>query len=514
MNGQPLPGFYYDPDKNKYFRIQSAAASRDLAHSLPYSAQNLRKKERADKLQQAAAAHRAKTHAQRVVRRHVTTLAQTCVEREFGLQRRSFCTQRLWPGACMAGVVVQPDCALEKPPETSIRRFDRDPRTKTVYAVHGDNTIKRRHYYCHGELPGLAPHSDERGALLSRYALNPWDTLGRTTSTVSSLCFLPATAALAVTTYGSDRPPVVQLSDPDTDGPYVSQQFTPKDCSAIRASAARPTTFDPSPGLLTSVAASHVEHLAVAASSSLLLFTRSQTGAWDSHVVANSEDSDIYSLDWLSYTTVALGLRSGKIILYDTRSGGTSHVLTHPTPVFILKRADDQTRIVCSGLNDSLYLYDIRYDQSAQLRRRPGQPKSETHYNDQYFAALPSGKPRRGKKRRKLDHVAAQRWSEPVHAFPHNNLDDAELAVDVHPRLGLVAAAQDSETDVAIRVSNLWTGKAVKEYTRNVDDGGRLEHGKKDVETIRSLQFVDEEQGSNGVEIWAGWKGGIAKFGW
>jgi hypothetical protein len=82
--------------------------------------------------------------------------------------------------------------------------------------------------------------------------------------------------------------------------------------------------------------------------------------------------------------------------------------------------------------------------------------------------------------------------------FPHSNVDDLELDIDVHPRL---AAAQNPEDEVAIRVSNLWTGKTIKEFKRG-----------KESERVRNLKFMDDDGG--GVEVWANWDGGVARFGW
>jgi len=53
--------------------------------------------------------------------------------------------------------------------------------------------------------------------------------------------------------------------------------------------------------------------------------------------------------------------------------------------------------------------------------------------------------------------------SQPVLSFQHHNGNDFDLGIDVHPRLGLIAAAQDSSCSTAIRLHNLWTGTLVKE---------------------------------------------------
>lgn len=512
MNGQPIPGFYFDPEKKKYFRIQGQVAARDL--NLKYSLDNIRKEERKERLQKAAAARSHKIRKERVVRRHASSFAQTNVEREIGVKRPSLYVHNLWPDACVFGVSNRPKQILDRPYAASLRYFDRDPVSKTMYAVHGENRVKRRRI--HSENGPPAPKQDPETAEhhdfwpLNRYSFETWDELSRTTSTVSSLCYLPATGALATTTYGSDRAPVVYLTDPERDGPYVGQQFTPKECSAIWGAAARPTSFSASPGLLNTVAATHIEHLAVAASSSMLLFTRSLTGSWDSKAVVKSLNSDILALDWISYTTVALGCRDGKIHLHDTRSGGSTNILTHPYPVSKIKRADDETRMICSGLQDSLFLYDIRSPRPSR-RSLPHSTNDNNnhHYNEQYFKTLYPGN-RDHKKRRKLNHTAFKTWSQPVLSFAHHNLDDLELDIDVHPRLGLLAASQDPATGTAIRISNIWTGNVVKEIktkSKNSRDNAV-------VEKIRSLKFIDREEADGGVDLWSCWNGGIARFGW
>jgi hypothetical protein len=507
MNGQTIPGFYWDPEKKKYFKIQSANASRDL--NLRYSAQNIRKKEREERVQSTASAHIQRARKERVIRKYVNNVTQTCIEREIGVKRRSTYLQCTWPDACMYGVSTRRKKITDKPPGAPIRRFDHDPLSKTIYIVHGDNSIKRRRVH-RKDGPPLPSHDlDEDDLLdslsLNEYSFEPWDELQRTTSTISSLTYLPATGALATTTYGSDRPPVVYLSDPERDGPYVGQQFTPKGCAAIWGAAARPTSFEHSPGLNNTIAASHVEHLAVAASSSMLLFTRSQNGTWDSTTRVSSLETDVLALDWISYTTIALGCRDGKIRLHDTRSGGSSHILTHPHPISEIKRADDSTRLIVSGLHDSLFLYDIRSPRISDSSN----PSHDQHYNKEYFENLyPGG--RNYKKRRKMNHIAYRHWSQPILTFPHANVDDLELGVDVHASLGLVAAGQNPEANVAIRVSNMWTGKTVKEFRRDT----AASSGRGD-ERIRSLKFMNtEDDARGGVELWASWGGGVARFGW
>jgi len=492
MNGQAIPGFYYDPEKKKYFKIQSANASRDQP-DLKYSAKNIRKKEREERVQSTVDVQIRRARKERVVRHHASSLTQICQEREIGARRRSHYMHGTWPGACMSGVSVRPRKVIDRPSGAPIRLFDFDPISKAVYIVHGDNSIKRRPLHpTNNDLPIPDPDFDVDSYLnnLPR-SFEPWEELQRTTSPVSSLTFLPITGALATTTYGSDRAPVVHLSDPERDGPYVGQQFTPKGCIGIYASAARPHSS--TRGHSNESAA---EMVAVGASSSLLLFTRSWSGEWNTSTPLSNLSTDVLAVDWISQSTVALGCRDGTVRLYDSRSGGSSHILTHPFPVTKIKTADDPTRLIVSGLNDSLHLYDIR---APRLLPR----KNHHHYNDEYFQNIyPGG--RNVRKRRKMSNVASKNWSQPVFSFAHSNVDDIDLDVAVDARLGLVAAAQHEESDVAVRVSNMWTGKTVKEIPR---------HGK-GRERMRCLKFVGDLDRDGELELWASWEGGISRFTW
>lgn len=189
---------------------------------------------------------------------------------------------------------------------------------------------------------------------------------------------------------------ILTKSDPEIDGPYVNQQFTPKNCSTIWNAAARPLTSSPN-----SVSESGTESLAVAAASSMVLFERSPAGDWNSSTVLRRE-SDILALDWLSPTTVVLGERRGKILLYDTRSGGYSHILTNPFPITKLRRADDPTRVVCAGLQNGLFVYDIR-------SRDTFSRQSQGHYNDKFFNDQYPGAENR-QKRKKMKFTVASNW--------------------------------------------------------------------------------------------------------
>ncbi|KAF3050853.1 hypothetical protein E8E11_009530 [Didymella keratinophila] len=507
MNGQHIPGFYYDQEKKKYFRIQNQSAARGL--DLKYSTSNLAKEKRKEKVHIAATAKKARTQKERVVRRHAHSFIQDDLDREIGFKRRSVYLQNIWPEACMSGVNPAPELVTSSDDQGVVRFFDRDPVSKTIYAICGENSIKRRHCLGNDQAANLSnPQAKKKLRALDtklRYGYYSWDEIGRTTSTVSSFQYMPNSGALAVTTIGSDRPPIVQLSDPERDGPHISQQFTPKACAAIFCSAARPASFTTSHHP-NSIAASQTEHLAVGAQQSLLMFIRSASGSWDSSTPLPDLSADILALTWLSPSTIAAGCRNGKIHLYDSRSGSSSHILTHPYPISSLSRASDPTRLLCAGLQDTLFLYDTRMPRLPPHRSRDGGSinMQNQHYNDSYFSTLLPGRHHGNTKRRKImAKKALKQWSQPVLSFAHANLDDLDLGVAVNERLGLVAAGQDlANSNKAIRVSNLWTGKVVREFDPPKGKAGKM----------RDLTWMDGEDGD--ASLWATWGGDIASFSW
>ncbi|KAF2688937.1 hypothetical protein K458DRAFT_385098 [Lentithecium fluviatile CBS 122367] len=496
MDGREIPGFYYDRDNGKYYKILEP-------HNAPgpaakYTSQNIKLEQQKLSAQKDAAIRTTKRQQETVVRRYLkNSLFQATLDREIGSRRASYYTKNIWPDACASRLAGEPHDIVTIPPRSRLRHFDRDPVTRTLYAVHGDNKIKSLRskpptYFdpaadddndwggtvipkaCSTKL--LSTPITIRPRLYNEYG-RTWHDLATLTSPISSLSILPTSSALAATTYGSDRPPVVYFCDPDTDGPFVGQQFTPKNTSGIWASAAKPT-FSTEPR--NSIALTDTENLAVAASKSLLLFARSPTGgAWDFTTVLKT-DSDILSVDWMSPTLIALGERSGKIRLYDTRSKGSSHILTHPGPVLRIRRADDPTRVVCAGMQDTLFLYDIRsrclssaspYAFNGQHRNH--HPRSDNH------------------KKRKRENRATPKYSQPVLSFQYCNTGDQHLGIDIHPRLGLVAAAQDSTSVSMLRLHNLWTGKVVKEYSRFKKlSGSDYLH---DTSTISRLKFMEDD---------------------
>lgn len=171
-------------------------------------------------------------------------------------------------------------------------------------------------------------------------------------------------------------------------------------CNTVRDAAIPPFKC-----ALNSIPQADTERLAIAASSTLRLFYRSsEAGDWELKTAAQARQN-IMSLDWLSTTTIAIGERNGTISTYDTRSGRLEKRLTHPYPIVKLKRADDESRIICAGMQDTLFLYDLRASKTEKKfsRDEPG------HYNDRFFNSQYPG-PQNYKKRKTMKNTTAGDW--------------------------------------------------------------------------------------------------------
>lgn len=360
MDGRELPGFYFDPEKKKYFKIQDQHVVHNAGAK--YTKQNIKKEKRKASEMKKNAQKSNQIRQQTVTRRAAgDSLMHSGLARELGLKSRLHHMKAVWPDACASLLPDIPHIPTTHPTYSSTcELFTTTPDSKAVFAVlGGHNKIKR---YWDGFHDGDTDFSgeddrDESYEFQPMQSSRGWKEIASLTSWISTLTYMPTTGALAATTLGSDRPPVIYLTDPFDDPPYISRQITPMGMNSIRAAAARPNWMV---SQSEAVPAAESEVLAVAGSRTLGLVTRQATGDWDYQTVFKTP-SDILTLDWLSETVLALAQRDGKIKLYDMRSGRSSHILTHRAAPVQIRRADNMTRMVVSGLHNTLMLYDIRF---------------------------------------------------------------------------------------------------------------------------------------------------------
>ncbi|KAF2652836.1 hypothetical protein K491DRAFT_760114 [Lophiostoma macrostomum CBS 122681] len=483
MDGRELPGFYWDSEKKRYFKVLPGYKAPPDAK---YSKENIKKQREADKAKMKEDSHLRQRRKQTVmVPRDKSRLHRVYHDGEIGHRRRSYYQQHVWPSACASQ--LESHRVLES---HAIKYFAGENTSKTIYTVIGEVAV-------YSQNPAEVPVGADYGGKVRQHDNRHWSlrpfpyhatAIARMTSPVSSINSLPSSGGLVVTTLGAERPPVVYLTDPERDGPYVGQQFTPKSCPTIWTSSPRPN-FSVSDS--NSVSETTTEHIAVGASTNLLLFSRAPGGNWDSKTVLQSK-SDLLALEWLSPNTICTGHRNGRIQIYDIRAKGSARVLRHPAPITQIRRADDFTRLVCAGLCNTLTMYDLRKAQAATEAE----------------ARLPHKE-----RKRKRDRKGKTNWKLP---FPHSsnytvryaykNADVQGLGMDVCPKLGLVAAADEENR---LNVWNMYTGQVVKKY-KSVDqtEPERPAEPKR----IRCVRFVEDEDGD--TSLWATSEGSVMKYGW
>ncbi|KAF7173522.1 hypothetical protein CNMCM5623_005754 [Aspergillus felis] len=148
------------------------------------------------------------------------------------------------------------------------------------------------------------------------------------------------------------------------------------------------------------------------------------TGKPISHRRTDSSHALVTSVEWLSSTVIAAGLKDSTVFLHDLRSGGTATRLQHPHAVTKIRNLDPY-RIVVAGIN-SLQMYDIRYAHNG-LQRNP-RPNHPRHTSTRPYLSFSDFSP------------------EVIPDF------------DISPELGLLASASDERK---VQLFSLRTGEQV-----------------------------------------------------
>ncbi|KAF2197188.1 hypothetical protein GQ43DRAFT_484333 [Delitschia confertaspora ATCC 74209] len=464
-----IPGFYYDKEKKKYFKVQTAAEA--PRPDSKYSVANIKKEEKLEK---------AFKKRKQIKRRdfHSSLLGP-----ELGLLTRRPLILESWATACAR--VFSPYPLLSS---QSTRLFARDPATNRLWVANDDCTVKchepwdlpergrrednakRRRLYCADESDISTPFPYYyRPAAMTHYVMN---------GPISTLNYLPASGTLVVSTLGSDRAPVIHVSRPEHDGPGIAELFTIMNQSIWAA--------DPLPifstRTLNSIPPTDTECIAFGMSTGFIILQGDPTGSM--HEQNNPElATNIEALSWLSPHSLALGSRDGKIHIHDTRARGTTHILTHSTPVKQLRRTDDFTRVVCAGIDDTLVLYDMRMSRTstkASLEHMSKSSRKKSRYRS-----------------------TPNQSSVSLFAFPWSNSDYPDLGLDSHPHLGLLAGADEHGK---ISVWSLRTGHVVKTWEPHQPNQGG--------ERGRCVRFEEEDGGIGDVSVWGTVGREVTRFGW
>ncbi|KAH8820487.1 hypothetical protein F5884DRAFT_826862 [Xylogone sp. PMI_703] len=415
-----IPGYYYDPDKKKYFKIQ---ASNTAPATAPYSPENVKRRKVQDQEAQEVALclARRQRHIQRS-KLLESPLPGGFLVRECGYPRSSI-LERILPSNLNKTVLDlnKLQSARERTSTVNFfvdRRPDRGPSAIDLY-MSGDTGVRVTEFNA-DEFSDQ--HSTDRHPSSPQFR-QTWNLTGhswaiiRGRDSITSMSVHEGTRHLAIS-YISGNPStgigimkMASVGDEDISvatvlglvfGPGFSRAEGEVD---VFSSAPAP----PSSSSLFAFGTSHgILQVDKRNFGMSWLASHSGTGLKESY------PPDVFALEYLTTQPSILlsGGRNGIIDITDCRSpewGSESSRLRHPSAVARIKQLDDH-RIIVAGLNSTLQQYDLRY-RARRLQRTGGKTRECTR---------------------------------PVLEYPeYRNISTTQTGFDVDIENGIVAAGQD-----------------------------------------------------------------------
>ncbi|PWY94901.1 hypothetical protein BO94DRAFT_213279 [Aspergillus sclerotioniger CBS 115572] len=367
-----IPGFYYDPEKKKYFKIQ---ANHKAAPGSQYTQDSVKRK-RVDQEKRQRKIHLTKRVTKEKIKRAAfLSHPLVGVQREIGSQHVSTSIRQEQRSLIYASQLHR----------NQLHQFEPWPDEYTIKHV------------LRNKRSGILIASGQRGGESSVSVCFPdcdqdkW-TYNRTMERVlfkepyrlSSVSLSHTGYLLATMDSGPNGDSFLaprMLPDPDEGGDYrwptaFSQPIRLRTSSSLWCSSACPTGDAPLFAVGTSDGLYTLEGLGSYWALSKKSFANDAlTGKPISHRRVDSSHAVVTSVEWLSSDVIAAGLKDSAIFLHDLRSGGSATRLQHPHAVTKMRRVDPY-RIVVAGIN-SLQMYDIRYPPNG-LQRDP-QPNKKYH---------------------------------------------------------------------------------------------------------------------------------------
>ncbi|KAJ5924403.1 hypothetical protein N7466_008590 [Penicillium verhagenii] len=370
-----IPGFYYDPEKKKYFQIQKNHVASGSSGS-SYSNDAIKKKEQDEKKKKDRAQLENRIRKERVQKAGFYNHAFNNVALSLGLpavstpvrldqQARTYASQlekkRLWKISSAIRRSVNP---------TSIREVVRHPSNGNIFisGQQGSAGIVFINY----------SRPDSRGSEWS-YRESTQEALGNA-SMVTSMTLSPADYMLFTIDATQDGFPSLyprKIVEDDLlhfrDMLPFSGQPKIRMNSTVFCSAACPTKDRALFAIGTSGGVATLEGELDRWTVSNKPFPRG--GDNDFARRADSSHACVTAVDWLSTNVIAAGMRDSTVILHDLRTFYSATRLQHPETVSKIVRVSEHCLAVAGP--SKLQLYDIRFAPNG-LQRKPN-PMSSSH---------------------------------------------------------------------------------------------------------------------------------------
>ncbi|PMD38873.1 hypothetical protein L207DRAFT_530339 [Hyaloscypha variabilis F] len=478
-----IPGYYYDKDKKKYFKIQPSGATPPTSI---YSQQDIKKR----KLTEEKAASRALTIARergRIKRLKILSksLAGGLLAREIG-QDGPDAAQILADGLVSQGYIsaMMQFSSCSAPIFAFGHRPDLGASTSDLWIVYDDqlftlrvNSDKHARSTSHGCVEIChdfsVPAINNAIWRIERFGHSGTSTSISTNEASKRLAMTwlatSAQAGIAVTAMAG----IGELDSPTMIlGPGFSRG---SDVSIYSSTSALPASsllfaFGTSQGILSLDKQRHDMN-----------WISPQPGPGDYH------PKDIFSLEFLDDNPSILlsGGRPGLLAITDLRVpvfGRNADIITHPSSITHIKQLDAH-RILVAGLNSSMCQYDLRFR------------KETTHTPLPQTRGIPS---------RRNRHP-----TRPILQYPdYFNSATIALGLDVDLESGIIAAAQEQDSDHSpVQLFSLHGGH--KLYSRYVSRSGCGE----DAANVKCLRFARDIEGRM-KSLYVGLPPDIQRFAW
>ncbi|KAL1954843.1 hypothetical protein VTO42DRAFT_531 [Malbranchea cinnamomea] len=340
-----IPGYYYDPVKKKYFKVQPS-------HLVPvgssYTRESIKERHRESRKRKREHAYDHRMRIQRVQRsmlhRH-PLLGGLGLEREAGslsLTSREASVKCAETCATLFERNTLVDFNDRHEGFGNISTFARDPCTGLL--IVGFTTSGR------SNLRSYTP--SEPSERPSRYNYIGSDCrVAQDYEWVSTLSVSPAgylLASCANREGQGEKLRLAKIHSPMETGLHFDRYSIEHQVKIphSRCSASFPSNDAP--------------QFALGADKTLLTFHRGES-RWGFDLIKTP--SDVFSVEWLSPTVVMGGLGNGAVMFFDQRSGGETIRFWHHPVVHCIRKIDDWRIVVNSGLHpsNSLCMYDLRF---------------------------------------------------------------------------------------------------------------------------------------------------------
>ncbi|KAL1981019.1 hypothetical protein VTN96DRAFT_3243 [Rasamsonia emersonii] len=366
-----IPGFYYDPEKKKYFRIQ---ANHLAPAGSQYSRDAVKKREHQKKQHERRITFGRRTAKERVKRAGCLTHPLTRVGTEVGEQLMPGFAMQARQGKAYASQLQRRElCKFSRDgSELPIADFARHDRSGVIVAgINQGNTSQVTICPPYSGDADKWSYQPAREAVISveQYRMSSI-SLSHTGYFLMTMDSGPKGDSCLVTRF---------LPDPEVYGAYpwsynqvVAASNRVRDKGTLWCSAARPTGEKP--------------YWAIGTSDGLHVM-EGQQGHWvlGKRRMPGGRAWDITAVEWLTSDVIVSGLRNSAILLYDIRSNGWSERLQHAHSVAKVRKVDEY-RLVVAGYK-SLEMYDLRYPKNG-MQTKP-RPNAKGHTSTKPYLSFP-----------------------------------------------------------------------------------------------------------------------------